>query len=159
MSKDRSDELLVEYDGNGVPRIGGWLRLLAFGLILMILAGLNDLAEALLHLSEVDPKGYEAVGSLLWFEVVGATCVILAGVWLCFQFFRKRTSFVKSYIIVMVSLHLLNIADIVWLSAAVFLMPNDKMYLFGKIGIGIAATAIWVWYLLKSRRVGLTFVR
>lgn len=159
MSKDTSEELQIEYDDNGVPRIGGWLRLLALGLVLMIFAGLGDMVEALRHLSEVDPKGYEAIGSLLWFEVVGATCVILAGVWLCFRFFRKRTSFVKSYIIIMVSLHLFNIADAVWLSTLVFLMPSDTMYLFGKIGLGIAATAIWAWYLLKSRRVKLTFVR
>lgn len=159
MSKDTLDERLVKFDDNGVPRIGGWLRLLAFGLILMILVGLGDLAEALLHLSEVDSKGYEAVGPLLWFEVAGAICVSLAGGGLCFQLFRKRTSFVKSYIIVMVSIHLFNIADAVWLGTLVFLMPSDKMYLYGKIGFGIAATAIWVWYLLKSRRVKLTFVR
>lgn len=159
MSKDTSDELLVKYDDNGVPRIGGWLRLLAFGLILMIIAGLGDLVGALLQFSEVDPKGYEAVGPLLLFEVAGAISVILAGGWLCFQFFRKRTSFVKSYIIVLVSLHLFNIADAVWLGTLVLLMPNDKMYLYGKIGFGIAATAIWVWYLLKSKRVKLTFVR
>lgn len=155
----RQEDAIVSLNSEGVPRIGGWLRLLTLGMILMILNGLGEFSQAAIHLQEIGPDGYAVVGSLLWFEVLGSASIIVLGGGLLYLLLKKRVSFVKWYIGAMVSVHLFNIADLAWLRSLVFLVPDEMMLMVGRIAAGITASCIWVWYLLVSRRVKQTLIK
>lgn len=155
---NNSDTFTVGFTSRGVPRIGGWLRLLTLGLVLTILQGLARLAEAVGGYLEVDPEGMEIVGGLLAFEIFGAACATGLGVWLTWLLLKKRALFVKAYIGAMIAIHIINMADLAWLRSLVFIPPPEMNSMIGRIAAGIAASGIWVWYLLVSKRVKQTCI-
>ncbi|BDQ34766.1 DUF2569 domain-containing protein [Pseudodesulfovibrio portus] len=153
------EEELVELDRNGVPRIGGWLRLLMLSLALTVLGGLGDLFAALDALRGLEPEALEIAGPLLRFEAAGAGVAVCLGAWLLYLLYKRNGLFVKAYIGGMVAIHVLGVVNLVWFRSLVTLVPGEMAALGGRVALGIFVTGLWMWYLLVSRRVKQTCVR
>lgn len=154
---DNKIEQLVKLNAQGVPRIGGWLRLLTLGVVLTILKGAGDMAEAAGTIVTIEPEGYAAAGNLLWFRAIGSMCIVLVGVWLLFLLLKKRKAFVWTYIYSMIVINMLITVDIIWIILLANPAPPEIGLFIARLVLGYVATGLWIWYLLVSRRVSMTF--
>jgi Protein of unknown function (DUF2569) len=148
--------------------IGGWLLLMAVG---VCLAPIRIAAELIRGLRPLEPATWHAVttpgtrayhplfGPLIVGELVtNAALLIWAGV-LVYLFFTRRRSFPVAMIAFMLTRVVVQIAD----AGVALMIPAAAARMgpatYGGLASGVLVALIWVPYLLKSRRVELTFVR
>ncbi len=148
--------------------IGGWLLLMAAG---VCLTPIRIAAEIVKGLRPLEPTTWHAVttpgtrayhplfGPLIVGElVVNAALLIWAGV-LAYLFFTRRRSFPGAMIAFMITRVAVQAAD----AGVALMIPAAAAAMgpaaFGGLVSGVIVAAIWVPYLIKSRRVELTFVR
>lgn len=147
----------MKLNARGAPRIGGWLRLLTLGVALTILKGGSDMTEAALTIVDIEPEGYAVAANLLWFRTIGSMCVMLVGAWLLFLLLKKRKAFVRAYMYSMIAMNLLVTIDIVWIILLANPAPPEIRLFLARLVAGYVATGLWIWYLLVSKRVKMTF--
>ena len=148
--------------------IGGWLLLVAVGVCLApirigaeIVKGLRPLEPATWHaVTTPGTRAYHPLfGPLIVGElVVNAALLIWAGV-LVYLFFTRRRSFPVAMITFMITRVVVQAAD----AGLALMIPAAAASMgpaaYGGLASGILVALIWVPYLIKSRRVGATFVR
>jgi hypothetical protein len=149
-------------------KIGGWLIIVAIGLILapirLLVVLFKDLlpvlsTEAWSRLTTPGTEAYHPLWApLLLFEIIGNCLFILFPIIIAFFFFQRRR-FVPTLIIVLLLANLVFVtidyfaADLIPFVAA----QGDTGSLAELIRV-LVASAIWVPYLLVSKRVKATFV-
>jgi hypothetical protein len=148
--------------------IGGWLLLVAVG---VCLTPVRIAAELVKGLRPLEPTTWHAVttpgtrayhplfGPLIVGElVVNAALLIWAGV-LVYLFFTRRRSFPVAMIAFMITRVVAQVAD----AGVALMIPAAAARMgpaaYGGIASGVLVALIWVPYLIRSRRVELTFVR
>jgi hypothetical protein len=148
--------------------IGGWLLLVAVGVCLTpvrlaveIIRGLRPLEPTTWHaVTTPGTRAYHPLfGPLIVGElVVNAALLIWAGV-LVYLFFTRRRSFPFAMITYMIARVVAQAAD----TGAALMIPVAAATMgpaaYGDLATGVLTTVIWVPYLIRSRRVELTFVR
>jgi hypothetical protein len=146
--------------------IGGWLILLAFGVVLrpMIqLVGTKDLFNltgnypAWIAMTDPESAGYmSGYATLIWAEAFIQCLFFSWSVVMIFQFFKRRPSFPHSLTALFVLAAIWVVIDELAL-AHVFKTEafKSKFSLLKQI----IPSAIWIWYLQVSRRVKVTFRR
>jgi hypothetical protein len=147
-------------------RIGGWLLLPAFGLLVSPFRiayearSLPSLLDQSVWNATVEAAGPEraAMQFLLLFELCGNMLLIALYVWAILELFRRRRIFPLAYIVAMGSWVVLVMLDLVLVPTTGPLATQD---LGGAHNLGgsLAAFAIWSAYMLESKRVRRTFVR
>jgi hypothetical protein len=153
---------------SGPTGLGGWLVLVAIGLVLAPLRILAFLLQTFVPifsdgtwtvLTTPGSEHYHPLWApLLVFEVVVNLAFAFAGLWLLVLFSRRSQNFPRVY----VWLALLNIPFIfvdAWLGS--FVLTEEPVFdraTAGELARSIVGAAIWVPYMLSSRRVRNTFV-
>ena len=154
-------------EGKSLEGLGGWLVLLAIGIIwnplrylftlltlyLPTLAGGTWSAWATAGGSAYDPL----FASLYLGEAITTACIFLAGAYLAYLFFSKRARFPRLFIVFLVCVFIYGVVDILVPMRFIAnqpLDPSTSRELVKHLGFSM----IWIPYLLKSKRVRATFV-
>lgn len=149
--------------------IGGWLALVAFGVVLRPIVTTAQVIKEFgytFNLASWEAitlpggTGYQPVlGPLIIAELVVNTLLIAGGVLLAILLFRRKRAFPALFIVLMLGSLAFTAVDN-WLVARLFSEDIQAAHAgFVEVGrIGIQC-AIWVPYMLLSRRVKLTFTR
>ena len=148
--------------------IGGWLILVAFGIIispLVIIIQVFPLYRGLIAdgtLKALMTPGSQVFNPLLFSitvtEMLANGALVAAWIFLAVLFFSKKQLFPKLYIGVMLFTLIFLILDALVIKAA---FPDLEVFdpeTVNGIVRGIIAASIWIPYMLKSKRVKLTFV-
>jgi hypothetical protein len=150
---------------DGPEGIGGWLVLPILGLILTPLRGLfqlgqlADVKEALAYLTQAQ------IAFLVIETVLSVAIVIVLPIVLLVLVFRKKRAFPRFYVIWAVLCLLFIVGDLLVLQAlfkdffaagGVDIVDQETLK---DIGRAVALVAIWVPYMLNSRRVRNTFTQ
>ncbi len=155
--------------GESVPRgIGGWLVLVAIGLFARPLVSVVSLAQLAPVLSAdawarlTDPAGaayHPLWAPLLLFEVGANVALVVASVLLIVMFFQQRRSFPRAMVVLLAAQVVITLLD----AAGTAMVPADgAVPVMEQVEISVstlASSIVWILYLLRSRRVKLTFVR
>jgi len=141
-------------DGNlSYTRIGGWLILVAIGLVLspvsILLFISSDILPAFsaVPLSEVSNE----FRFYLYLDLALNLSLFVYIIFVIVLFFKRRTVTPK----LVISLYILNLLFIL-ADRLVFKSINESQWTFGIIS-GVASSLIWIPYFLISKRVKATF--
>ena len=144
--------------------IGGWLGLVAFGQVVGILRLLVSLGQ---YYPTIDDELWKRFPTALWGEAVLNAAMVGLVVCTTVLLFRHSRHFPSFFIWQMIFGIVMPLVDLVWL-ASIFAFATDKpisefLTLEAKEGAQMFATvigaAIWIPYILRSRRVANTFTR
>jgi hypothetical protein len=162
-AQKNGDAAQKQYD-----KIGGWLILVAIGLILapirLLVVLFKDLLPALSAdtWSRLTTPGTEAYhplwAPLLFFEIIGNCLFIVSPIIVAVFFFQKRR-FVPRLIIVLLLANLVFVAiDYFAADLIPFVAAQEDMGSLVELIRVLIACAIWVPYFLVSKRVKGTFI-
>ena len=158
----------MENENSELEGLGGWLVLVGIGLVLSPIRLVFQSAIVFVPVFQdgtwqaiTDPNSAQFipyVGMLISFEILVNISFLLMGIALLYLFFTKHKLFPKAYIgfsIISVSLLLID----AWASTLVFPdMPMFDAETAGELARGLVAAAIWIPYMLVSKRVKATFI-
>jgi len=150
--KKAGDSQAAEYDS-----IGGWLILIGVGVVLGVFTTLYGFLidwEVYYTWSQWTDLEF---GIALAFEIICKSAFAILSVALAISFFTKRKIFPKLYIFICVSSILFVIGDIALCQTLLEIPPEPKD--FSELGKMFLRAAIWIPYMLLSKRVKGTFVR
>ena len=143
--------------------IGGWLGLLAFGQVLGILRLVVSLGQY--YTTTVNAELWKQFPTALWGEAVLNAAMLGLVVCTTVLLIRHSRHFPSFFIWQTISAIVMPLVDLVWL-ASIFSLATDKpisefLTLEAKEGVQMVAAvigaAIWIPYVLRSRRVANTF--
>lgn len=144
--------------------LGGWLILLSIGLIfspIKFLISLSEFTPAFdqgvwTALMQLDTSGLWA--TILITETIWNTVIFIAMLYLIFLFFSERSTFPKLYIAVSLLTVVFLPLDYYLASKVVHESAIDKGVMKDFI-VALIGAAIWIPYLLMSKRVKNTFIK
>lgn len=146
--------------------LGGWLILVVIGLVVRPLIGIGSLRQLAPMLTVGSWNAFASPGSpqyhplwatLMLFELVANSGLVVANILLLVFFFQRRRVFPQSFIYLLIAHALTALADFV-LGRAVFgseATGSSPPQVFGMAVTG----GLWIAYMLRSTRVKLTFTR
>lgn len=158
-------------DYSNLKGIGGWLIVVMLGLfyiggvqLYQAYGDINTFSDGTVD-KVSDPNftnyipGYRGT---LTFEAIISTLLVLAAVYLVYLFFKTKKEFPKYYIIFLISAFVFLIVDFIIIQN----FPDQVKSLMSAtidkqttaIGQSVISSAIWISYMLKSKRVKATFV-
>jgi len=142
---------------NDLKGIGGWLVLVAMGVIASPFYMFSNFSE---YPSLVTAEDFSfasfAVKTLIWSEAIFSATMIFVTAYVAFLFFSKRKEFPNWFIGTYLIFIAFNIADTSFV--ALFLPEVDTSSSLGVVFGQMIGATIWIFYILKSERVRLTFV-
>lgn len=150
-------------------RIGGWLILVAIGLILSpfrlaysllveLLPALD--AETWDYLTSPDSPVYHALWKpLIIFELLGNGLFLIFSVVLLYYFFSRKKELPRLIIIFYAANLLFILLDYLLAAQIPMVAEMDDGSTYREIGRSIVASAIWIPYFLLSERVKGTFIK
>lgn len=149
--------------------LGGWLVLIGFGVTLrpvivtfQFITGFKDVFNLNTWEAVTTPgaDAYQAAfAPIILIEAAGNTAIIAVSLLLIVLFYRRKHTFPMTFAVLMIA-SLVFVAADTW--AARVLLKNtesDQVQSITEIAKVAIQTAIWVPYMLVSRRVKLTFTR
>lgn len=155
-------------DGGGPRGIGGWLVLVAIGLVARPVVSVVSLVRMAPALSAEAWAGLTAPGGsafhplwapLLLFEVAANVALAVADVLLAVLFFQRRRAFPRGFIALLVAQVVVALVDLAGTAAVPGDGAGSSAAQVRLVVSTLVASAVWIAYLLRSRRVKLTFVR
>jgi hypothetical protein len=144
--------------------IGGWLVLLAFGQVLGILRLLVTLGQ---YYTTISAELWKQFPTALWGEAALNAAMVGLVVCTTVQLFRHSRHFPSLFIGQTIFAIVMPLVDLVWL-ASIFALATDRpisefLTLDAKEGVqmfaAVIGAAIWIPYILRSRRVANTFTQ
>lgn len=159
----------METAQNKLKGLGGWLVLPALGLIVtplrMAFQFYRDMLPALAPetwnaLTDSSSTAYHPLwGPLIVFEVTANLALFFFTLWLLWIFFRKSKHVPRFFVIWLVLLVAIQIADLLLVNQipALAAQPTDPESL-KDLTRSIIGAAIWIPYFMKSKRVKNTFI-
>jgi Protein of unknown function (DUF2569)/GYF domain 2 len=142
--------------------IRGWLVVVAIGQVLGLLKSLVSLGQ---YYSTMNGQLWKRFPEAFWGEA--AMNVVSVGVILytIVLFFRRSRLFPRFFIFQMIGFIFLPLIDLFWVASMIALVTNAPVskYLLleerdiGAVAASVLAAAIWIPYILCSRRVANTF--
>jgi hypothetical protein len=142
--------------------IGGWLGLLMFGQVVGILRVLVTLGE---YYTTLEPQVTARFPTAIWGEVA----LNAVFVWLCVYtlvlFIRRSRNFPRFFIWQLIAVIVFPVIDLLWVASIISLANGKPFAEFltldakegGQIIAGMIGAAIWIPYILRSKRVANTF--
>jgi len=142
--------------------IGGWLIIVLIGLIVtpirLSITLVRDFVPLLNSMSTLD--AYPKLQTVVYIETASNLIFVILAIVLLFMMFNKDKRFPKLMIIVNVSNLIFVLADATYASQLqVLYQVFDFVDSSKEIIRAIVGTAIWVPYMLVSKRVKLTFIK
>lgn len=139
---------------NRYSKIGGWLILIAIGLVLSPIFILLFINSEILPVFSAVPLSElsSEFRTYLFFDLAVNLIFFIYIIVVMVLFFKRRRMVPK----LMILLYLINLVLII-VDGFVFRTLNETQWIFGIIN-GIATSLIWIPYFLVSRRVKATFV-
>lgn len=149
-------------DDRHLEGIGGWLILVALGVVLTPVTLLFSMVKTYLplfttpHIWEI-LQTQPRLHALVMFEAASNIIFFLISLALLYLFFQKKRSFPTFYIIFLVLHAVVLVADLVF---AYIIVPNATMspQLMAAALRSVVGAMVWIPYMLLSRRVKVTFV-
>ncbi|MBL25371.1 MAG: hypothetical protein CMM48_15925 [Rhodospirillaceae bacterium] len=150
-------------DKKDLQGLGGWLVLVGLGLVLTPIRLIYSLVTD--HLPLFESNAWQNVTavhpllpSLLWGEIILNLGMVLVSLYLLYLFFATKKQFPKIYIGLVVFALVFILTDALIVQS---ILPNDQtdadtIKEIVRIAIMVA---IWVPYMLRSKRVKATFIR
>ena len=152
-------------DGEPEPSgISGWLGLLAFGQVIGILRMIMALGQ---NLQAIGGDIGTRVPLSLWGELVMQVAFICLSIYTAWLLFHHSRRFPGFFIAQMVCAIFFPVVDLLWV-AAVFSTSLDRpisAFLMieplegARMTVGAIVATIWISYVLRSRRVAITFTK
>lgn len=144
--------------------IGGWLGLIAFGQVVGLLKMLVSLGQ---YYQNLDDQVWKRFPTAIWGEIVINAFVVWLGVYTTVLLFRHSRNFPRFFIFQMLAVIFTPLIDLFWVAGMMALAVNQPIsnYLTleakegGAIIAGMIGAAIWIPYILRSRRVANTFTK
>ena len=142
--------------------IGGWLALLAFGQVVGILRLLASLGQ---YYPTIDDELWKRFSTALWGEAALNAAMVGLAVYTTVLLFQHSRHFPSFFIWQTIFVIVMPLVDLVWL-ASMFAFATNKpisefLTLEAKEGArmlaAVVGAAIWIPYILRSRRVANTF--
>ena len=165
-------ELVVSDDDAGALKdfkpplsgIAGWLILVAIGQVVGVIKLLGLLAQ---YYGDVDPKLFQQFSVAMWGEAALYTGFLALLIYTAVLFFRKSSKFPQFFIYEWMFVIFMPLVDLVWVALTLSLYTGRPFAEFAKldpetVGQSIAAmigAAVWITYIIKSRRVANTFTK
>jgi hypothetical protein len=143
--------------------IGGWLALLAFGQVVGILRSLMSLG----NYTTINAELWKQFPTAFWGEAALNAAMVGLVVCTTVLLFRHSRHFPSFFIGQAIFAIVMPLVDLVWL-ASIFALATDKpisefLTLDAKEGVqmfaAVVGAAIWIPYILRSRRVANTFTQ
>jgi hypothetical protein len=157
-----SDDL-AEQQNDGPKGLGGWLILVGFGIIagpvfktfILISIYIPIFTSGQLSgLMKSDP----GLGGLIQFEAIGHILLLAASLYLAFLFFSKKLQFPKWFItFTLIALTFVAIDTLIAPLVTSALSYSEPQH-FKDLAQTAVSAAIWIPYMLRSKRVKNTFV-
>lgn len=149
--------------------ISGWLGLVAFGVVLRPIIFGVQLATGFAYpfnldtwesLTTAGTESYVAwYAPLISMEVVGNTLLFLGSLLLALLFFKRKRAFPGLFIALMLFMLAFNSVDTWAAGQLIKSEPTETVSEWSQITMILIQAAIWIPYMLLSRRVKLTFTR
>ena len=156
---------MTDNDNNELKGLDGWLILVGIGVVIgpIMLFVTSPIFDTGVW-ETLTTVGSESVyplylGLLVAGEMVGAALFMIASLYLIYLFFSKHYLFPKVYIGVTLAALIFFLLD-AWLAAKIF--PSEPIFddeTAKEFVRTLISVAIWVPYMLVSKRVRLTFVK
>ncbi len=151
------------------PQIGGWLIVIAIGLVISLLQNLNNFLQALSPLGgpmwvrltdPASPRYHPYWRVALTYEAVAACLYLIVNFISIILFFGKRRLFPISAVVFIPSIFVLGLVDH-YLAGLIPAVAESATHSKGAYVLALKFVALHVWipYLLVSKRVKATFVR
>lgn len=145
--------------------LGGWLILVGFGVTLRPVMLMFSTATAMgpsfnldvwENVTLVGRSTYQAgLGPLIVCEMIGNTLLIVISVLALVLFYSKKRAFPITFVVLMAFSLLVVVGD----ATAVSLLLEQPTSSAQEIGQAVGGAAVWIPYMLVSRRVRATFTR
>ncbi len=148
--------------------LGGWLILVGIGLFGAVLRLLFVMGRSMGTFSLwkwqalTTPAGvsyHPAWGPLLTLELLGQITVLVLGLYMIVLFFQRRRIFPRWFIAMLLFNAIFVVGDAIGIQLIKTPSPAVAAQLEHNIGQVLVGCAIWVPYMLVSRRVKATFLR
>jgi hypothetical protein len=144
--------------------IGGWLGLVAFGQVAGILRVIVNVGQYVQSISDDIWKRFPIA---IWGEMVMNAALICLCIYTATLLFRHSRRFPSFFIAEMLCGVFLPIVDLLWVASNFSISLNRPMSEFFTIEprevsqmiVSAIASAIWIPYVLRSRRVAHTFTK
>jgi hypothetical protein len=164
------EEYIIQNENTpkSVEGIGGWLILVAIGVVISPLRLLAELSKTYLPifidgtweaLASPESEVYNStLLTLMIGEIFFNSLIVLASIYLIYLFFAKKSFFPKLYILIIVVSLIITILDNVIVSS---IFPEIQAFDDETIIILVRTTIIgiiWIPYMLISKRVKATFI-
>jgi Protein of unknown function (DUF2569)/GYF domain 2 len=144
--------------------IAGWLILIAIGQVVGVIKLLVSLTQ---YYGDADPKLFQQFPATLWGEAALNTGLVALMIYTAVLFFRKSSKFPRFFIYEWMVVIFMPLLNTVWVALTLSLYAGRPFAEFAKldpqtVGQSIAAmigAAVWITYIIKSRRVANTFTK
>jgi hypothetical protein len=144
--------------------IAGWLILIAIGQVVGVIKSLGSLAR---YYNEADPELFQQFPVTMWGEAALNAGFIAFAIYTAVLFFQKSSKFPRFFIYQWMILIFMPLVDMVWVGLTLSLYTGRS---FGEIAkydpetvaqsiAAVIGAAIWITYIIKSRRVANTFTK
>jgi Protein of unknown function (DUF2569)/GYF domain 2 len=144
--------------------IGGWLGLLAFGQVIGILRLIVTVGQ---YIQSISDDIWKRFPTAVWGEVAMNAALIFLCIYTASLLFNHSRRFPSFFIMQMVCAIFLPIVDLLWLASIFSVSLNRPISEFltiepregGQMIAGAIGAAIWIPYVLRSKRVANTFTK
>lgn len=144
--------------------IGGWLGLLAFGQVVGILRLIATVGQ---YVQSISDDVWKQFPTAMWGELVMNTALICLCICTAALLFKHSRHFPKFFIAQMAVAIFLPIVDLLWIASIFSISLNRPISEFlsfeprdaGQMIAGAIGAAIWIPYILRSKRVANTFTK
>lgn len=144
--------------------ISGWLALLAFGQVLGILRLVFNVGQ---HVQSISDEVWTRFPTIIWVEIGMNAALIGLAIWTAVLLFQHSHRFPSVFIVQMTCAVLMPLVDL--LCAASFFSaalnrPFSDFFVAGsgqlaQMAFAVLSAAVWIAYVLRSRRVANTFTK
>ena len=144
--------------------IGGWLGLLVFGQVIGILRLIGAIGQ---YIQSISDNIWKRFPTAIWGEIAMNVALICLCICTAVLLFSHSRHFPRFFIAQMLCAIFLPLVDLFWVASIVSVSLNRPMTDFltfeprdgEQMVAGAIGAAIWIPYVLRSRRVANTFVK
>ncbi|MBR0907694.1 DUF2569 family protein [Bradyrhizobium liaoningense] len=144
--------------------ISGWLGLLAFGQVIGIMRMVVSAAQ---YAQSIGGEMWAQFSIVFWGEIAMSAALIGLAIWTAVLLFMHSRRFPAVFIVQMICAVLMPLIDLVWVASMFSVGLNRPFGDFFTIAplqvaqtvVGAISAAVWISYVLRSRRVANTFTK
>jgi hypothetical protein len=144
--------------------ISGWLALLAFGQVMGILRLIFNVGQ---YVQSITDETWTYFPTVIWSEMLINAAMIGFSIWTTVLLFRHSHRFPAFFIVQMICAVLMPLVDLLCVASffsAALNRPFSDFFIIetrqvGQTVVGVMSAAVWITYVLRSRRVANTFTK